>query len=254
MLPTPEPDRTGGSPSGGTPGERRAPGPRRRLSREGIVDAAIEIIEAHGLSGLSMRRLGDRLGVAPGTLYTYVTNRAALQTLILEALIARDDPPHELPGTWVEKLEALARQDWVDFREKPWVLELRQDEHDFGPASVAWLESALRIFDGTGLPAPVRMDIIETLDAYVRGAATIDVQSTGHAAELSRDLATESLQAYQETTALQQAVVTGAMPFSRSRFEFGLHCLLTGFQSIVEEERAKRAERDQGLGHTSQDS
>lgn len=239
MLTTPEPDEDRSPPEEESSGGRRTPGPRRRLSRELIVDTAIEIIEAHGLSALSMRNLAERLGVAPGTLYTYVANRTALESLILDTVVARDGLPHELPGTWLEQLETWARTDWVSFREKPWVIELRQAGHDYGPATITWLDSALRIFDGTGLPAQVKFDMIDALDAYVLGAATIDVQSSGRTPEVATGRAAEVRQAQLRATALQQAAANGAVPFSAGQFEFGLRCLLAGFQAIAEEQRTQ---------------
>jgi AcrR family transcriptional regulator len=204
------------------------------------VDTAIELIEARGLSALSMRSLAERLGVAPGTLYTYVANRTALESLILDTVVDRDGLPHELPGTWLEKLEAWARADWVTFREKPWVIELRHASHDYGPAAITWLDSALRIFDGTGLPAQVKFDMIDALDAYVLGVAAVDVQSSDRTPEVATDRTAEVSRAQLRATALQQAAAAGARPFSASRFEFGLRCLLAGFQAIAEEERLPR--------------
>ncbi|GAB3720291.1 TetR/AcrR family transcriptional regulator [Nocardiopsis nanhaiensis] len=243
MPTTPEPAAEN-PPGGGSRGRRRAPGPRRRLSRELIVETAVEMIKAEGLSALSMRKLADRLGVAPGTLYTYVDNRTALETLVLETVIAQDGLPHELPGTWWQKLEAWARSDWAGFRENPWVLELRQSQHDFGPASVRWLDSALRIFEGTGLPEQVKLDMIDTLDSYVRGAATLDVQSAERSSAPAGDLADESMAAYLAAPALRKAVESGAAPFSASRFDFGLRCLLSGFRAMVEEQKPEEQEAE----------
>ncbi len=242
MLPTPESDETGeaepaedeGTASPVPPPERRAPGPRRRLSRELIVDTAIELVETRGLGALSMRGLAERLGVAPGTLYTYVANRTTLETLILDTVISRDKLPHELPGTWLEKLEAWARDDWTAFREHPWVLELRRANHDFGPSTVTWLDSALRVFDGTGLPAQVKFDMIDTLDAYVRGAATVDLQSTDREPEPDPATFGELDEAHLKAPALVRALASGATPVSTSRFDFGLRCLLAGFRVIAE--------------------
>ena len=239
MPTTPEPE-TGGPTSGGAAGGRRTPGPRRRLTRELIVSTAVELIEARGLRALSMRSLAERLEVAPGTLYTYVANRTALETLILDSVIAQDGLPHELPGTWLEKLAAWARDDWVTFREKPWVMELRQANHDFGPASVTWLDSALRVFDGTALPAQVKFDMIDSLDAYVLGAATVHVQSTDRVPGPAPDLQPEIHKANLEATTLAEALNEGATPFSVSRFEFGLRCLLAGFEAIAEQEQDER--------------
>lgn len=237
MPTTPEPE-TGGPTNGGAAEGRRTPGPRRRLTRERIVSTAVELIEARGLRALSMRSLAERLEVAPGTLYTYVANRTVLETLILDTVIAQDGLPHELPGTWLEKLAAWARDDWVTFREKPWVMELRQANHDFGPASVTWLDSALRVFDGTGLPAQVKFDMIDSLDAYVLGAATVHTQSVDRVPNPAADMLPEIKQAHLEATRLTESMGEGGTPFSQSRFEFGLRCLLAGFQAIAEQERS----------------
>ena len=234
MVTTPVP---GSGPEGpARTGDRRSPGPRRRLSRHLIVDTAIEVVEEGGLASLSMRVLAERLGVAAGTLYTYVANRTALESLILDTVVARDGLPHELPGTWLEKLEAWARNDWAHFRAKPWVVELRRVNNDFGPASVAWLDSAVRVFDGTGLPPQVRFDMIDTLDAYVLGAAAVDTGPQDRAPRPAPGMADEVRRAQLATTALPEALASGATPFSASRFEFGLSCLLAGFAAVAERE------------------
>ena len=51
---------------------------REPLSRERIITAALELIESEGLSGLTMRVLGRRLGVEAMALYHYFPNKAAL--------------------------------------------------------------------------------------------------------------------------------------------------------------------------------
>ncbi|WP_307851207.1 TetR/AcrR family transcriptional regulator [Nocardiopsis sp. MG754419] len=202
------------------------------------MDTAIALVEAEGLSALTMRALGERLGVAPGTLYTYVKGRAALMGLLLDAVVARDGLPHEHPGDWSEKLEAWARRDWVEFREKPWVLELRLSVSDFGPAMLTWLDSAIRVFDGTGLSAQTRLDMIEALDAYVRGAATVAVQSTagGGAGDPMSDRGEEIEAAYLQAEHIQWTLTEGAVAFSGEGFEFGLRSLLAGFRTIADEE------------------
>ena len=204
--------------------------------------AAIALVEAEGLSALTMRALGERLGVAPGTLYTYVKGRATLEALILDAVVARDGLPHEHPGSWLEKLEAWALQDWVSFQENPWVLELRLSVCQYGPATLTWVDSALRVFDGTGLAAQTRLDMVDALDAYVRGAATVAVQSAAdeHSGDPITGREEEIEAAYRNAPTFQWALSQGVLPFGGVRFEFGLRSLLSGFQAIAAEELAVR--------------
>lgn len=55
------------------------------ITPEKVVDVAMEIVERHGLAGLTMRRLASELGVQAPTVYWHVGNREE----ILKQLIAR---------------------------------------------------------------------------------------------------------------------------------------------------------------------
>ncbi|MER7008817.1 TetR/AcrR family transcriptional regulator C-terminal domain-containing protein [Dactylosporangium sp. NPDC000555] len=61
--------------------------PRRSLSRETIVSAALEILDSDGLSSLSMRKLGAVLGVDPMSVYYYLPNKAALYDGVVDAIL-----------------------------------------------------------------------------------------------------------------------------------------------------------------------
>src|SRR6266508_2568342 len=50
--------------------------PRDTLTREQIVRAAIELMDAEGVEGLSMRRLGKRLGSAATAVFAFVLGTA----------------------------------------------------------------------------------------------------------------------------------------------------------------------------------
>src|ERR1700704_5004658 len=72
---------------------REAPPARRTrgLSRESIVAAAIELVEAESLGALSMARLAERLGGGTMSLYRPVANKDELVTFMLSP--APDPPP-----------------------------------------------------------------------------------------------------------------------------------------------------------------
>src|ERR1700735_4872636 len=89
----------------GTSRRRRA---RGSLSEQEILQAAVEIVVAHGLRELSMPTLAARLGAGVSSIYTHFHNKDAL----LEALNRRvlHDVHQQLPpmgtGAWVEELYA----------------------------------------------------------------------------------------------------------------------------------------------------
>ena len=84
-----------------------APSERVPLSRERIVSAALAFIDEHGLPGLTMRKLGQELGVEAMSLYRYVPGREDLLDAMVERMIdeMRDD----------EEVLYEARDGWQDF-------------------------------------------------------------------------------------------------------------------------------------------
>lgn len=89
-----------------------APSARVPLSRDRIVAAALEFIGANGLPGLTMRRLGQQLGVEAMALYRYVPSKEDLLDAIVEDLVARvrdDEIVLDAPRDgWQDFLQRLA--------------------------------------------------------------------------------------------------------------------------------------------------
>jgi AcrR family transcriptional regulator len=93
--------------AGGRPPSERVP-----LSQDRIVDAALAFVEERGLANLTMRRLGERLGVEAMSLYRYVPGREELLDLVVERMIAemeRDDDVLQSPQHgWQDFVQRLA--------------------------------------------------------------------------------------------------------------------------------------------------
>ncbi len=135
-------DRSGDPAAGDRPvnEQRSAGGPR--LSRQLIVDAAIAIIDRHGTQGLSMRRLGEELGVEAMALYHYVTGREDLLEAMVSQLVdgVSDDLDPGLTGTWQGYLQALAHSVRKLAVEHPGVFPLVATRHPAAP----WIRPPLR--------------------------------------------------------------------------------------------------------------
>ena len=59
------------------------------LSRERIVDAAIELLDAEGENGLTFRALARRLATGAGALYWYIANKSDLLVAATDAVVSR---------------------------------------------------------------------------------------------------------------------------------------------------------------------
>lgn len=70
------------------------------LRREQVVEAALRLLDEAGLDALTMRRLGERLGVQAATLYWHVKHKQELLEAMAEAMLADCGarPPTAAPG------------------------------------------------------------------------------------------------------------------------------------------------------------
>jgi AcrR family transcriptional regulator len=64
---------------------------RSRITVEAVLEAAFQVLTAHGFDGLTTTRVAERAGVSVGTLYQYVPDKAALVGAVVEAYLAREE-------------------------------------------------------------------------------------------------------------------------------------------------------------------
>jgi AcrR family transcriptional regulator len=142
---------------------------RAALSRERVLAAAVELVDAEGLDALTMRRLGQRLDRDPMALYRYAPNKTALLDGIVETVMA------ELPArTGARDWRRHLRETAHDFRSlalrHPHVVPLlatRPLSTPLGlrpPGTLRLLEQLLDLLIGAGF-APV--DALHAARAYI---------------------------------------------------------------------------------------
>ncbi|WP_338036354.1 TetR/AcrR family transcriptional regulator C-terminal domain-containing protein [Nocardioides oleivorans] len=86
------------------------PSTRQKLDRERILHQAIAFIDDHGLPGLTMRRLGDQLGVEAMALYRYVAGKEELLDGVVEVIVG--DMEHD------SDVLRMPREGWQDFLQR----------------------------------------------------------------------------------------------------------------------------------------
>lgn len=156
------------------------PSPRSGLSVKRIVDAAIEIADADGLSALNMRRIADALGVGAMSLYTYVPGKDELVFLMIEAVVGELPVEGGEAGSWRERLEGIANSYWELHQRHPWLVDVPVTRPVVGPNGMDRHEHELRAVDGIGLDELEMNAVIELIHRHVEGTA-------GYAIEAARD-------------------------------------------------------------------
>ncbi|MFC5013531.1 TetR/AcrR family transcriptional regulator [Streptomyces lienomycini] len=168
-----------------TPGAaapRTGPGPRPGLTVDGIVDAGIAVADASGISAVSMREVGRRVGRTGMALYTYVPSKDELVDLMYDRSLAELPTDYDLGAGWRSALAAWMHDYWAFCLRHPWTLQVSQARPVLGPNENTMLETVLRILFTTGLSAGVLRRVVGTLINYIRGAAQTVVDSRQAAA------------------------------------------------------------------------
>ena len=119
-------------------------GPKREMSVEQIVDAAVEIADAEGSAPSRWPRSPQRLGYTPMSLYRYVSAKDDLILLMQEG--ATSCP---CPTTRSSAAGATASTAWVlamraAYREHPWIVDIPISGAPITPNSLSIVDWFLR--------------------------------------------------------------------------------------------------------------
>src|SRR6478609_7074244 len=92
------------------PSKRRRPGPRRALTEDEILDAALQLLDEGGANGASVRGIAAKVGVAPNAVYTYFPDKAAVIHALVERLLGQVDHGvfADRGQPWRHRVESLA--------------------------------------------------------------------------------------------------------------------------------------------------
>lgn len=145
-------------------------GQAAHLSRERIIRVAIDLLDAEGLAGLSMRRLADRLDAGAMSLYWYFSTKDELLAATTEAVLGeiRLQP---LADDWRAAIRSIAADIRAAIRRHPWLRQMLSSHPATGPHGLAVFEAILLTLAKFGLDGD-RLDVAATtIIGYVLGFA-----------------------------------------------------------------------------------
>ena len=209
--------------------DRRPP-----LTKERVLRAAVDLADREGIDSLSMRRLGQGLGVDAMALYRHVRNKDEILDGIVEAIVGEISLP-DSNGDWKAALRAqvmVARQ--VMLRH-PWAPKVIEERPAVSPTMLGYIESVLAKLADGGFSIDMAHHAIHVLGSRILGFnqdlfedSADPAPSPEAAAAVARALA-----AYPHVTELAQSVshdgVLGACD-DDFEFAFGLDLILDGLE------------------------
>lgn len=220
-----------------SPVKRGRPGPRRALTEDELLDAALALLDERGPNGASVRGIAAKVGVAPNAVYTYFPDKAAIVTALVERLLGEVDHGvfADRAQPWRQRVECLA----VELRERltghPGAVSLMVGRSMLGPHSLALSERLLELFTDAGLNPSDAARASYLMFGYVFGAVALevaDLNQPGPPPQIAERIAARHL-VYAAVPADQfprvaESAAIMASYISTQQYLWGLHRLLDG--------------------------
>lgn len=203
------------------------------LTRQRVLEAALQLIDRDGLEGFSMRKLGARLGVEAMSLYNHVENKGALFDGVIEVLVLQA-PYHEMPeATPQDELWAYIHAFRDVLRAHPRALPLVATNPFRTPAALAILDRLLATVYRANIHGVQAIYALQSIAGFMIGQTLLDVGRTpvaGFEPGAAGPIVWQRFPA-EQYPALYAVLPHVAQWSPDQEFDFGLRAL---FQSIFE--------------------
>ncbi len=226
-------------PRGRTAGDAAANG-SGKITREVVLAAALEIIDADGAEGLSMRRLARAVDRDPMILYRHAPNKAALLDGVAETVLAQLTVDPADPD-WAAQLRAVARGYRRLALAHPKVVPLLVTRPLATPlglrpkGTLRPLEDILALLTGAGFSGSDALHIYRALFGFLHGHVLNELQELVEKPEETDDLLRLGLHRLPigEFPLLRSLAPVLATYDGAAELERGLDILLTGLTTTL---------------------
>ena len=211
---------------------------RRPLTRERVIRAAVKLADRGGLGSLSMRKLGQALGVEAMSLYKHVADKDDILDGIVDAVFAEIGLP-AVDADW----RTAMRERGISARQvllrHPWAIGLLDSRRNAGPATIRHHDAVIGSLRRGGFSIEMAAHAFSLLDSYIYGFAlqetslpfsTADEVTEVAAAILPRAPATQ----YPYFTEMVAEFALKPGYSYSAEFEFGLDLILDGLARAEE--------------------
>jgi len=129
---------------------RRGGAAKEPLSRERIVDQALEILTRQGLDAMSLRKVAAALDTGPASLYAYVADIGELHALVLDRALGKVDVRATPRAGWRRRLQRLLESYVEALSASPGIARLAFGMAAVGPNAIRIVEALLGILADAG--------------------------------------------------------------------------------------------------------
>jgi AcrR family transcriptional regulator len=138
-----------------------------KLTRQRVLNAAMQIADREGLEALTMRRLADELGAGAMSVYHHVPNKDGIVEGILDRVVGEMAPPSG--SDWKAALRGAAMSAHEALGRHPWAAAALLGGERVSPARLRHTDAILGCLRGAGF-SDVETDLAyHVLDSHIMG-------------------------------------------------------------------------------------
>ena len=211
---------------------------REALNRERVLRAAMAVADSEGLDALSMRRLGQELGVEAMSVYNHVRNKEDILDGLVDMVFAEIGVPAGRDWKSAMRQRAITVQQVLG--RHSWAIALMESRRNPGPGSLRHHDSVLGCLREAGFSMVMAAHAYSLLDSYIYGfaleQASLPFETGEQAAAMAQAIVAQfPANEYPYLAEITAKVVLKPGYSYAKEFEFGLELILDGL------DRARRA-------------
>ena len=218
-------------------GARRGAEPRTPLTRDRVLHAALALADAGGIEALSMRKLGEAVGVEAMSLYNHVPSKADLLDGLVDLVFSEIKLPSDAAG-WRTAMRERAIAIRAALSRHRWAIGLMESRRRPGPANLRHHDAVIGKLRSAGFDIAMVAHAYSLLDGYIYGFAltkmNIPFNTTDEMAAMAQDMF-EPFPA-NEYPNLAEFVTDHVMKPGYDygeEFEYGLDLILNGLEGAL---------------------
>ena len=226
------------------------PPARAPLSRERVLRTAVAFADENGIGSLSMRKLGEVLGVEAMSLYNHVANKSELLDGMVDEVFGEID----LPGADSDWRSAM-RQRAISARQvlsrHRWAIGLMESRTTPGPATLRHHDAVIGSLRAGGFSIELAAHAFSVLDSYIYGFALQEANLPFDTGEQTAELAQAILaqlpaDEYPHLTELTVEHVLQPGYDYGNEYDFGLGLILDGLDRTRDQTSPRASQSARG--------
>jgi AcrR family transcriptional regulator len=143
--------------------ERRAP-----LTRARVLEAAVGLADREGIDAVSMRRLGQELGIEAMSLYTHIRGKGDLLDGMIDVVVAEIDPPRT-DTDWKTAVRERILSARRALLRHPWASRVMEARTAPTPTVMAYMDSMIAMFTAGGFTIDLTHHVMHAMGSRMMG-------------------------------------------------------------------------------------